>query len=162
MTDKIDKSKINGLQLLFLAEIKKYIESTEDIKYNYEPVVTKKHYSYKVEIKPDHANSYAVTAHIDPWEITIIFNGEHHHFTPSADYENSDGKACEAAIKFVDGLLHGNCKLVINKANEKPYRWTFYCRDFGTWRLISTGGTLWFNFFGRRSKEEIINEPAKK
>lgn len=161
MSKKIDKSKFNELQLLFLEEIKKYLNTTKSIIHNFEPVVTKKHYSYKIKVKPDYPNSHAVTAHIDPCEITLIFGGEHHHFNPDDEFDQSNNKACEAALAFMDGLLHGKCKLVIRKANGKPYRWTFYCKYQGTWRFHSTGWSLWFNFFGRRTKEEIVNrEPV--
>jgi hypothetical protein len=162
MTETIDKSKLNKLQLLFLEEIKEYIRSTKRIKHYCEPVVDKKHYSYKAEIRPDHPGSYAVTAHVDPWEITIIFGGAHHHFTPDGEFDHSDNKAVEAALAFVDDLLHGEYKLVINKSNGKPYRWTFYFKFHDTWRFFSTTWIFWFNYFGHRSKEEIINKAESK
>lgn len=164
MIEKIDISKLNKLQLSFLKEIGDYIKSHRNIKHNYRSVVTEEDYSFQIEVKPDHPESFAVTAHVEPWEITIIFGGKHHHhhFIPDAEYDDSESITCDAAIEFMDGLLHGNCKLVISKANGKPYWWTFYRRDHDTWRPFSTGGTLWFNFFGHRSKEEISNKIVKQ
>lgn len=60
----------------------------------------------------------------------------------------------EKLRKLLIFSLSENCKLIIYKSKDKPYKWNLYAFEEGGWKLYSSIWSLIYNFLGSRRQEE--------
>jgi hypothetical protein len=156
MTADLDRTRLTELQLTFLDYAGKWLATIKEANCQIKPRVEKQSYSYEIEVKPHHSGSFTVSAFAEPEEIVVFFEGWHRHFSPADENELVE-EVCKSALGLMEAGISGQCKLIVKKASGKGYRWSLYFLNEGKWEFYSIVGLLFYNYFGRRSKEELIN-----
>ncbi len=156
--------KLNELQKYFYEHLRSFIQRL-DVKYfdssrTFLKIDKRKgRYCLELMLVSKEILEIDVNVYINCKEITFYLDGWHENIM-------HDGiSVAEFYERFEKLLLFGlskSCKIVVNKSNGKPYKWSLYALENEHWKFYSMTGLLLYNFFGKRTKEEkqsnIFNE----
>jgi len=156
MTEYLDRSGLTELQLTFLDHAGEWLETIKGADCRIKPGASGKSKSFEISVKPQHQESFTISIFAEPGQIVVFFEGWHQHFSP-AEENISVEEACRNALGLMEEGISGQCKLVVKKASGKGYRWSLYLCKEDKWVPYSVVGLLFYNYFGRRTKEELIN-----
>lgn len=148
--------KLNESQKEFYRQFDSFIEGLEsepfDIdKSKYEIFCSRKKCDLVLKIVPKNNLWAEIILYIKPKEIYICLDGWHENI----EYQEfSFSKVVENIKKLIIFMLSASCKLIIFKSNNKPYKWSLYGLENGNWKICSSTGPLFYNFFGKKNWEE--------
>ena len=103
-------------------------------------------------------DGFDITVEVFPYEIIVSADGPHLHFD---DIKNDDIKNIEATVQEALGLIRDMLspvmRVVEQRSNGQPYKWHLESYREGQWKREDTTGILFYNFFGRKTKNIYQN-----
>lgn len=103
----------------------------------------------KLILQPATPDGFEVWAVASDTELIVGAEGAHHHFEYD---EGSMVQLVAAALGLVRDLLSPAMRLREYSAGGSPYRWVLESHAGGTWHEEEESGSLFYNWFGRRSE----------
>jgi hypothetical protein len=106
---------------------------------------------------PAEPAGFEITVEVEPEEITVFAGEAHDHFRHLSPSDDIQTIAAEA-LGFVRDLLSPDMRVRVLLAADRVYR-THIERCHGNrWVIESTTGSLFWNYFGKRSEQVYQNQ----
>ena len=107
-----------------------------------------------LDIPKQSDDGFDITVEVFPNEIVVSADGPHIRF--------DDIKIIEDTVRDVLGLvrdmLSPAMRVVEQVSNEKPYKWHLESFHDGKWIREDTTGILFYNYFGKKTKNIYYNK----
>lgn len=109
----------------------------------------------EVTIHKANSNGFDVTVSIDEKNLYIFTDNGYHDNWLLSEFKNNN-EALDNIFGIVRDMLSENMQIEVLLSNKSPYRWKLQYREENEWIDESTTGLLFWNYFGRRSKNIYI------
>lgn len=138
----------------YLDALQKYVEA-----FNKAPLTWKNFEREKDRLdfyyEPEDGKGFSVDVIANPKSYLLSCEGWHEEFQQE---DMSDDAFAQQLFERLQKLLDGRATLVITKTNGRPYKWElFHEYEPGKTESLSMTGLIFFNYFGKRSKETRVN-----
>lgn len=154
--NNLEIGKLNELQKYFYDQMSSFIQEL-DVQYIdanktfFKVKRIKSRYALELKITSKKLSEIDIDICVEPKEAIIYLNGWHEEIPYEGDsFAEFYGKLKRLLVFS----LSENCKIIIYKSNNKPYKWSLYAFEENKWNLYSYTSLLIYNFFGRRTWEE--------
>lgn len=148
--------KLNEWQKKFYFQLNLFIDELEsrhfDVnKTKYELPCPKKKCDLLLKLVTKNNPLLEICLYIKANEIFVSLDGWHENLEYDKVYFDKFFANIKRLLIFI---LSESCKLVIFKSDNKPYKWNLYGLENNSWKFYSSIGLLFYNFLGKKSREE--------